>query len=485
MDDGEMTAEFSKDRMVPDESGTSPGSEGTPGSEVSDEPKEGSEDERHTEGISAPEVAERMEPKLTEPGEELFVLLDSIVYAAEKVRKFPHRPGVYLMKDGAGRVLYVGKAKDLHSRAGSYFTKAAAEDPRTSRLIPEIRDIDYLETDSEVDALLLESRLIKDIQPPHNRDLRDDKTFPYLEIVTSEPFPRVRITRQLDRAGSRRSRIFGPFTSSGSLRGAVQVLQKIFRFRTCVFDITEDHPQWAHFRPCLLHSIQQCSAPCNRRITRDDYRRDIRRLIRFLEGGRRDLLREMKREMAEAATSLRFEDAAKLRDEIHLLETLDERGELETDVQPEVFAIDPKEGVESLRKVLGMDRPPRVIEGVDIAHLAGNQTVASLVQFLDGLPFKPHYRHYRIRGVDGINDPASIYEVVSRRFRGLIDRDDPFADLMLIDGGKAQLNAALSAVRNLGITPLPQIVSLAKREEEIYTPYSDTSIRLPRNRFAL
>ena len=426
------------------------------------------------------EVADEVDPSI-----EPEVHLDSAVYAAEKVRKFPHRPGVYLMKDGVGRVLYVGKARDLRNRAGSYFMKAAAEDPRTCRLIPEIRDIDYLETESEVDALLLEARLIKDLLPPFNRDLRDDKTFPYLEIRTGEDFPRVRITRQLEKDRLRHTRIFGPFTSSGALRGAVEVLRKIFRFRTCAFDMDDGDPRWTHFRPCLLHSIRQCSGPCGQRISRDDYRRDIRRLIRFLEGGRRDLLRDMRKDMATAATTLQFEEAARLRDDIHLLETLDQRGELETDVQPEAFAIDPKEGVESLRKLLGMERPPRVIEGVDIAHLSGQQTVASLVRFLDGLPFKPDYRHFRIRSVQGINDPACIHEVVLRRYRGLLDRDEPLADLLLIDGGRAQLNAALSAVRGLGITPLPRIISLAKQDEEIYTPTDDAPIRLPRNRSAL
>ncbi|MDD3468683.1 MAG: excinuclease ABC subunit UvrC [Thermoguttaceae bacterium] len=421
-------------------------------------------------------------PRVIAPGDELYVLLGSAVYAAEKVRKFPMSSGVYLMKDAAGRVIYVGKAKHLRNRAGSYFTKAALEDPRTCRLVPEIRDIDYLETDSEVDALLLESRLIKDIQPQFNRGQKDDKTFPYLEIMMGEDFPRVRITHQLD---DRHSKIFGPFTSSGSLRGAIQVLQKIFRFRTCTLDITEAAAQWQWFRPCILHSIRQCSAPCGRRITREDYRKDIRRLIRFLDGGKRELLKELQREMQAAATGLNFEEAARLRDEIRLLETLDQRGELETNVQPEVFAINPKEGVESLQKLLKMSNPPRVIEGVDIAHLAGDQTVASLVQFLDGIPFKPHYLHYRIREVEGINDPACIYEVVSRRFARLIDGDDPFPDLMLIDGGKAQLGAAISAVQNLRITPLPRMISLAKREEEIYTPEVETPIRLPRNRFAL
>jgi len=147
--------------------------------------------------------------------------------AAEKVKSFPHKPGVYLMKDEAGRVIYVGKAKDLRNRAGSYFLKAAAEDQRTAKLVLEIRDIDYLEADSEVDALLVEARLIKDIQPKYNRELKDGKTFPYLEIRTDEDFPRVEFTREPQAKGSR---LYGPFPNSSGLRGAIQVLQKIFVF---------------------------------------------------------------------------------------------------------------------------------------------------------------------------------------------------------------------------------------------------------------
>jgi excinuclease ABC subunit C len=150
--------------------------------------------------------------------------------AAAKVREFPQTPGVYLMKDAAGRVIYVGKAKNLRARAGSYFLKAAAEDRRTADLVREIADIDFLDADSEVDALLAEARLIKDVQPKFNQDLKDDKTFPYLEITTREDYPRVEFTREPRTSGSK---LYGPFASAGSLRGAMQVLQKIFKFRTC------------------------------------------------------------------------------------------------------------------------------------------------------------------------------------------------------------------------------------------------------------
>lgn len=402
-------------------------------------------------------------------------------HAAKKVKSFPQTSGVYLMKDSAGVVIYVGKAKNLRSRAGSYFLKAAAEDARTADWIGEIADIDYLETESEVDALLTESRLIKDIQPKHNKELKDDKTFPYLMITTRDEFPRVEVTREPKQKGVK---LYGPFTSAGSLRGAIQVLQRIFKFRTCSLDITEDDERWNWFRPCLLASIQQCTAPCNFRIGKDEYRRDIKRLQTFLDGGRTKLLKEMQSEMQSASTALDFERAAVLRDEIQMLEKLDERGDLETHAQPEVFYIDPQKGLAGLRKVLGLAETPRVIEGVDIAHLGGGQTVASLVQFIDGLPFKPGYRRFRIQDVKGIDDYRSIYEVVSRRFRKLSDSGESFPDILLIDGGKGQLNAAMSAFRDQDITP-PTVISLAKKEEEIFRPGESESIRLSRNAFAL
>src|SRR5207253_5795001 len=213
---------------------------------------------------------------------------------AEKVKQFPAAPGVYLMKDAQGRVVYVGKAKNLRNRAGHYFTKVAAEDPRTADLVKVIADIDFLAADTEVDALLLEARLVKDIQPRFNVELKDDKSFPYLQIRYREDFPRVEFTRTPRRRGVR---LYGPFTSAKSLRHAMQVLQRLFKFRTCSLDIDADDPRWRWFRPCLLHSINQCTAPCNFRVSKEDYRRQIRALRLVLEGKKDRLLREMEKEM--------------------------------------------------------------------------------------------------------------------------------------------------------------------------------------------
>lgn len=401
--------------------------------------------------------------------------------AAAKVREFPTVPGVYLMKDRTGRVIYVGKAKNLRSRASSYFLKGAAEEHRTSHWIGEICDADYIECESEVDALLVESRLIKDVQPKYNKEQKDDKTFPYLMITTHEDFPRVEVTREPKQRGVK---LYGPFANVGALRGAVQILQRIFQFRTCTLDIEAGDERWRWFRPCLLASIEQCTAPCNLRISKEDYRRDIKRLQMFLEGNKTRLLKQMREEMAVASKELNFETAARLRDEIRMLETLDERGEIDTHAQPEVFQIDPKKGLSGLRKVLQLDETPRVIEGVDIAHLGGGQTVASLVQFIDGLPFKPGYRRFKIRDVDGIDDFRSIHEVVARRYRGLRDTGEVFPDIVLIDGGKGQLNAALAAFDAISVAR-PTVISLAKRDEEIFVPGAHDPLRLSRHAYAL
>ena len=401
--------------------------------------------------------------------------------AAEKARQFPTTPGVYLMKDSAGRVIYVGKAKNLRSRASSYFNKQAFEERRTADWVHEIADIDFVECESEVDALLMEARLVKDIQPRHNVELKDDKSFPYLMITTGEDFPRVELTRKPEQKGVK---LYGPFANAGALRGAIQVLQRVFKFRTCTLDIDEHDERWRWFRPCLLASIDQCTAPCNLRISKEEYRQDIQRLKMFLEGKRTKLLKEMQDEMQSAAKELKFEKAARLRDEIRMLERLNERGELETHAQPEVFYVDPKKGLEGLRRKLKLDETPRTIEGVDIAHLGGGETVASLVQFIDGLPFKPGYRRFKIRGVTGGDDFRSIHEVVARRFKRLSDDQEVFPDILLSDGGKGQLSAAMAAFRDIGVDP-PTVISLAKREEEIFLPGQSEPLRLSKHAFAL
>ena len=425
---------------------------------------------------SEPEDIAHTEPVHVDPD----IIIRNYARAAEKVRSFPHSPGVYLMKDEASRVIYIGKAKDLRNRAGSYFHLTALGDSRTLPIVTEIRDIDFIPAKNEIDAILMEARLIKDIRPKFNRDLKDDKSFPYLQITSREDFPRVEITRTPREHGVR---LFGPFPSASHLRGALLALQKVFRFRTCTLRLHEDDPRWQWFRPCLLASIGQCTAPCAHRIGKVPYRRSIRRLVEFLSGQRKKLFRELHEEMTQYAQDRRYEDAAEIRDQIAALESLEARGKVEEHVQPEVFYVDPRRGVTGLQKVFKLETPPRVVEGVDIAHLSGQDTVASLVRFIDGIPFKPGYRRYRIRTVSGVDDFASIAEVVSRRF-AVVNPDNPPPDILLIDGGKGQLHAACEALAKSPCQP-KIILGLAKREEEIFLPNESEPIRLSRHSYAL
>lgn len=403
--------------------------------------------------------------------------------AAEKAKNFPHAPGVYLMKNDEGRVIYIGKAKDLRKRTASYFTEAATLDRRTMHLVKEIRDIDYIQTESEVDAILLEARMIKDLLPYYNRLLKDGKSFPYIQIYYREEFPRVEVTREPKSQGVK---LYGPYISP--VRGALVVMQKIFKFRICAQPIHSDDPKIRFVRPCLLASIGQCTAPCCGRVSREDYRKQIHQLQRFLDGDKKQLLEELQSDMQEAGKNLRFEEAAEIRDQIYALQKLNDHGDLETHVQPEVFQMDPKRGLVGLQKVLHLHELPRVIEGVDIAHLQGEATVASLVQFIDGVPFKSGYKRYRIVGVRGVDDFASIAEVVYRRLSRLKEERKKLPDIFLIDGGKGQLHAAEKAAYRAGVkigTELKALVSLAKRDEELYVLGQEEPLRLSRHAYSL
>jgi len=408
-----------------------------------------------------------------------------IVALKEKIKALPKAAGVYLFKDTLGRVLYVGKAKDLRARVSSYFQEganlAASRGPEIARMIEQTVDLDWIECDSEVDALLQENRLIKDIQPQYNERLRDDKTFPYLEITVKDDFPGVYVTRKPRPEGSK---LYGPFVSVSGLRAAVNALQKAFQFRTCHLDIRDDDEKRRFFRPCLLYSIGQCTAPCAAYVSKEQYRKDIQRLIKFLGSKRSVVLRQMRREMEAAAKDLRFEDAAHLRDQIKALESLSLAGDPDLDVQPEVFYIDPSKGLERLGEMLGLDSTPRIIEGIDIANIHGQEACGSLVCFIDGKPFKPGYKRFRIKSVEGIDDYAMIREVICRRYRLASEGEELYPDLILIDGGLGHLHAALEAFREMDIRP-PMVLSLAKREEEIFIQGRDEPVKLARNDDAL
>jgi excinuclease ABC subunit C len=399
-----------------------------------------------------------------------------------KAHALPAVPGVYLMKDAGGVVLYIGKALNLPNRVSSYFVPSADLGPAKQPMLDLVEDFDVIECEGEWEALLTENRLIKDIHPRFNARLTDGKSFPYLVVTTRDDFPGVFITREPMAPQFRGAKVLGPFTSVYALRESIQLAQRVFKFRTCHLDIREDDDQRRHFRPCLLYPIKQCTAPCGEKISKQAYRDDINRFVRFLESKRSVMLREMRSQMQAESDTHEFERAAVLRDQIKALEKLDERGKANQGWQPEVesFLADPRKGLESLARTLGLTDPVRCIEAIDIAHLQGGETVGSKVCFVDGRPFKNEYRRYKIKTVDGGNDDyASIREVVSRRYREAGAGHELYPDVILIDGGLGQLHAAQEAFGQLDIKP-PMVISLAKKEELIYTQVKREPIRLGR-----
>ncbi|MBN1507609.1 MAG: excinuclease ABC subunit UvrC [Sedimentisphaerales bacterium] len=434
---------------------------------------------------------------------------DRLEAIRQRIKELPTGPGVYFMKGADEVVLYIGRAKNLRARVSSYFQPSsnleASRGPHIVEMVAKVQSVDCLETESEVDAMLKEARLIKDIRPPYNMDLTDDKTFPYLEITTREDFPGVYITRKPKHSGTR---LFGPFASPSDLRAVLVELQKIFQFRTCRLEIREDDPKRPFFRPCLLYHIRQCTAPCGARIAKAEYRQSIRDLVRFLRSKRSTVLRELRTQMDQASRSFEYEKAAMFRDRIRLIESLDDRGTLDEHVQPEVFAADPTEALVRLRDILQTPDQVRIIEGIDIANISGAEAVGSLVRFIDGRPFKSGYRRFRIRSVKGIDDYAMIAEVVRRRYKHALRGEELWPDLILIDGGLGHLRAAEAAFQQMitdamthvaqppsagstpecgGVTwdeanvevPHTRIASIAKREEDIYLQGSSQPLKLP------
>jgi len=406
----------------------------------------------------------------------------------EKIKSFPTGPGLYFMKGPGDKVLYIGKANNLRLRVASYFHPAhrmggvqpgsdlsTSRGPKITEMLSKIETVDFLETPNEVDAVLKEARLIKDIRPPYNTDLVDDKTFPYLEITGSEDFPGVYITRKPRPHGSR---LFGPFAGAKDLRGVLVVLQKIFKFRTCKLNIREDDQKRRFFRPCLLYSIKQCTAPCADKIDRREYKKIVTDLIKFLRSRRSTILRQLRKQMAEASEAFGYERAAVFRDRIRLIERLDRRGTPDEDVQPEVFAADPAEALIQLRELLQRPEPVRIIEGIDVANIAGAEAVGSLVKFIDGRPFKSGYRRFKIKTVKRIDDYAMIAEVVKRRYKYALRGEELWPDLILIDGGLGHLRAAEKTLREME-APAITIASIAKKEEDIYLQGKNKPLKLP------
>lgn len=520
-----------------------------------------------------------------------------------KLKHLPNRPGVYLMKGVDGEVIYVGKAKSLRSRVRSYFGAGAGESLKTRELVRRVRDFDTMVVASEAEALILENNLIKEYGPRFNIQLRDDKSYPYIKVTVGEPFPRVFVTRRLVRDGSR---YFGPYTDVRRMRQALEMVKRLYTVRSCQYRLPREAPP----RPCLDYHIGRCLAPCVGLQEVGDYQRMIEEVLEVLGGHPRRAARRIQAEMEVAASEMRFERAAELRDALKHLDRLDAQqkvvdvsgsdrdilalardreeacgvilriregkllaremlyltnlagesddavlGAMATrfytsrsleevvDVPPEILfpqefddrpvlekwlreqqgrAIRTRvpqrgekmrlvelaaqnarhlleerrllvDGVASgrapdalyeLQEVLELPLVPRTIACFDVSHTQGTETVASAVFFTNGVPDKSEYRRFRIRGEWGNDDYRSLTEALSRYLGRRLEEGKGLPDLVVIDGGKGQLSAAREALEGLDLAQ-QAVISLAKRDEEIFLPGRSDSLRLSRRSSAL
>src|SRR5258708_501452 len=492
-----------------------------------------------------------------------------------RIRELPDRPGIYIFKDAAGKVLYVGKASSLRKRAASYLSRE--HEPRLAAMVSEAVDVELVVTASPAEALLLENNWIKRRRPRYNILLRDDKTYPYLKLTVQEPFPRIAFTRRIRDDGAE---YFGPFLPGGLARKAIKLVQKLFLVRVCHIEVDGSLP-----RPCLYYDMQRCLGPCVAALTTPErYAEAVQQARLFLAGRKEALVRRLRREMWDAAEATDYERAARLRDTLAEVEAIGERRKLSSvggedvavsgvhvaaghaavgvlvmrggqvldrrelfweavgEISPELLLSQvvpqiydrttfiPKEihlpapiegeeallawlserkgekvylrmpsrgakaervalarhnaemahrrrfrgqevapGAAALERRLNLLEPPRRIEGFDISHFQGGETVASLVVWEEGKMRKGEYRSFNIRGLDQPDDFAAMRQAVERRYRRRLEELGAMPDLILIDGGRGQLNAALAALAELGVEETP-VVAIAKREEELYLP---------------
>jgi excinuclease ABC subunit C len=501
--------------------------------------------------------------------------------------RLPDSPGVYIMKNAEGTIIYIGKAISLKKRVSSYFRESdAGKSPKTLALVAQVSIIDYISVGSESEALLLEANLIKLHNPRYNVVFKDNKFYPSIKLTVREEFPRIVFTRDRKKDGSK---YFGPYISAYAVRSYIDLVERLFKLRTC-----HEMPR----RECLNYHIHRCSGPCIGKVSKDEYAEQVRQAQKFLGGDAETLIVELERKMQFLSKELRFEQAKLLRDRIQALRVFEEtqtvflQERIDADfvncathmgrtvfvvisvragkmvgkrsysasspveeedadmlaafvmeyvrqegasaprivIPPEhdslaetlqaairetgsgaevgvpkndrqrtlsrmaaenaalhlaqvVSKVDAGEALRELQEILELETLPMRIEGFDIAHLLGENAVASLVSFYGGKPDKKNYRHLKIKGENTPDDTSRIHEAVYRRYKRLHEENADLPDLVLIDGGRGQLNAALEALAEAGIQ-LP-VVALAKQNEEIYTPYLPKPIVLPRNSEAL
>lgn len=428
----------------------------------------------------------------------------------DKLSQLPHKPGVYLMKDRFGRVIYVGKARNLRKRVSQYFHPSRRQgwDLKLAALLEAIHDFDIHIVRSEPEALLLESKLIKEFHPRYNVSFRDDKRFLLVKVNLNDPIPRFTLTRLKTDDGSR---YFGPFPNAGSLRNTLTLVRRQFNLRGCR-PLTPTEQDYKH---CLYGNLKFCTAPCIGNVTREQYLQQIAAACDFLSGQCEEMVAQLEAEMKKAAAAQDFEKAAALRDALADLR----RTTLKTKTFERVpyklpLAIDPQKDLAELAQVLQLPAPPLRIEGFDISNISGTFAVASLVSFRNGRPDRANYRRFKMKTVTGQDDFACMAETVRRRYTRILKEaretaavnseatsppagiEDPagsgtnspdamaLPNLILIDGGKGQLNAACAELAKLGLSHVP-IIGLAKEFEEIYRPGQSEPLRLSHDTGAL
>jgi excinuclease ABC subunit C len=396
----------------------------------------------------------------------------------EKLRDLPDAPGCYLMRDARGRIVYVGKAASLRKRVGSYFRRATlrSADPKLRGLLKSVADLELVVVRTEAEAALTEGRLIKDYRPRYNVSFRDDKRFLMLRGDATEPLPVLKL-RRLRRPDA--AAYFGPYASAAAARVTLDFVEKRFGLRKCA----PREPDAETYRHCINDIVRFCSAPCVGRVTPEAYRQRFEEACAFLRGERLAPLADLRARMEEAAKALDFERAAALRDTLlRLNSTVRERARAAA--TPDLRADAARAGVRDLQTALGLPRRPARIEAFDISNISGTFAVASLVCAVDGLPRRNRYRRFRIRTVEGADDPAMMAEVVRRRYTRVLAEHGERPDLVLVDGGVAQLGAARAELDRLGLSDLP-VAGLAKRDEEIHVLSAVEPIRLPKESGAL
>lgn len=391
----------------------------------------------------------------------------------EKVRHLPDRPGVYLMKDRLGRIIYVGKAKSLKKRVSSYFQRGRARtisQPKIRALIEMIADLDTIEVKSEPEALLLEGKLIKQWRPRYNTDFTDDKRFLLVRVDLGEELPRFRLTRLKK---DDRSRYFGPFAHSGLLRRTLAQMRR--QFGILLGDALPQKLPDGSWR--LYDDVREELYGTENIVTPERYRARVEAACQFLEGKSREWLETLRTEMAAAAEKREFEKAAELRDVVFALEgTLRKTRHFER-LDPTRPAGD-QDALHGLQQALHLAAPPQTMECFDISHISGTFVVASMVRFTDGRPDKDNYRRFQIKSFIGNDDFRAMEEVVGRRYRRLAEEQKPFPDLVVIDGGRGQIGAALKAFVGLEAMP-PALIGLAKERETIIFPDERAPLNLP------